>query len=354
MIKKLVAIGLVLAACTFPRPASAQTRLNIIQPVLRSMLVWPIHVGEMLGYFDREGVSLELISTDANIPYTVFLVSGNADLVLIDSAQALHALNAGYDVASIYSVHNPTPQGIFVSEDSPIFSVTDLKDKTVGLGSDRDRLALDVALAREGISGEDVSTVVVGDSGPILTGVFTNRMADAFAGSLTAIIPLAAYGIRLRDIARANSLGAPTNSFLIQRERMEELREPVCGFLRAWSKAIHIGSQDIEIIAAMSRHPEGVPETWENPAFGYQYLHAVADLEIPRGDTFGKADPNAWQAVLDDMLLVGEIEIRHDVHALLDDSFLSCANDFDRDQVMREAHAWMDDPANAEYVRHFQ
>ena len=38
----------------------------------------------------------------------------------------------------------------------------------------------------------------------------------------------------------------------------------------------------------MSRHPSGVPETWENPAFGYQYLHAVADLEIPTGDTFGK------------------------------------------------------------------
>ena len=86
-----------------------------------------------------------------------------------------------------------------------------------------------------------------------------------------------------------------------------------------------IGSRDIEIIAAMSRHPSGVPEQWENPDYGYQFLHGIADLVIPKGDSFGAANAEAWQAVLDDMLLIKELEIQYDVAAFSPAPMISTA-----------------------------
>ncbi|NND48868.1 MAG: ABC transporter substrate-binding protein [Rhizobiales bacterium] len=315
------------------------------------MFIWPIHVGEMLGFFSEEGLSLEIISSDANIPYTLFLVGGNADLVMMDSAQALHALNAGFELASIFEVHRPIPQGVYVKESSPLYSVLDLKGRTVGLGSNRDLATLQVALAHEESTIEDIDTVVVGDAGPILNSVFTKDFADAFAGSLASVVPLAAHGVRVRDVTPKSVKSAPINSYVTLKSRIEELREPICGFVRAWSKGVYVGRRDIEIIAAMSRHPSGVPEQWEDPDYGYQFLHAVADLVIPEGEEFGIADTDAWQAVLDDMLLINEIEIQYDVNAIIDHSFQSCANDFDREKVMSKAHEWMRAGENIPYVR---
>jgi len=351
MLRKLIAVAILAAAAGQAGAAAAETRLQIIQPFIRSMFIWPIHVGELLGYFEAEDLALELVSSDANIPYTLFLAGGNADLVLMDSAQAVLALNAGFDVASVYEVHRPIPQGIYVEETSPIYSVIDLQGRTVGLGSNRDLSGLEIALAHEQVSMDAVDTVVVGDAGPILNSVFSKGFADAFAGSLASVVPLAAHGIRVRDITPGSVKSAPINSYVMLRSRMEELRPGICGFLRAWSKGVYIGSQDIEIIAAMSRHPRGVPEQWENPEFGYHYLHAVADLVIPKEGPIGRPDEAAWKALLDDMLLIGEIEIAFDMSEIVDESFLACANDFDRDKVMAEARAWMDDPANAPYVR---
>ncbi|NND49676.1 MAG: ABC transporter substrate-binding protein [Rhizobiales bacterium] len=351
MARILTAIAFFLAAIAAPVNAGAQTTLQIIQPMARSMFIWPIHVGEMLGFFEEEGVTLEIISSDANIPYTLFLAGGNADLVMMDSAQTLHAHNAGFDVVSVYEVHRPIPQGIYVKESSPYYSVLDLKGATVGLGSNRDLPTLQVALAHEQSTIDGIDTVVVGDAGPILNSVFTKDFADAFAGSLTSVVPLAAHGVRVRDVTPKTVKSAPINSYVTLKSRVEELRAPLCGFFRAWSKSVFIGSRDIEIIAAMSRHPSGVPEQWENPDYGYQFLHGIADLVIPKGDGFGNADSQAWQAVLDDMLLINELEIQYDVEAIVDRSFQSCANEFNRDQVMAKAWAWMRDPQNAQYVR---
>lgn len=336
-------------------PAAA-AELNIIQPNIRGMIVWPIHVGEMLGYFEEEGVTLNLVASDATVPFVVFLSSGDADLALLNSTEMFHAVGAGFDVASVYTVHRGVPQGVYVADASPIFGVGQLTGHRVALATNQDLSTLQIAIAHEQGTAEtvdDIDTIIVGDSGPIMTSVFLRGVADAFVGPVTSTTALAVQGIAVRDVAPPAAGNAPINSYVMMRERIDELRDPVCGFLRAWSKGIYIGQQDIEIIAAMSRHPDGVPEPWETPDFGYRFLYSVADLLIPpKATTFGTADPAAWQAIQDDLLLIGEIDQANDVYAFLSNTFDGCANDFDRAEVMAEAHAWMSDPANAPYVRH--
>ena len=134
--------------------------------------------------------------------------------------------------------------------------------------------------------------------------------------------------------------------------RIDELREPLCGFFRAYSKAVYAGVADIEFVAAASRHPDGVPFEWESAAFGYKFLDAVDDLQLPpNADRIGEVSQASWEGVQKDMLLIGEIDKSFDVTSFISDEFTDCANDFDRDEVLAEIKAWMADPANAEYVK---
>lgn len=335
-----------------PTLAQAETTINIIQPSNRSMIFWPLHVGEILGYFQEEGIKLNLLASDTTVPYVAFLTNRNADLAMLDGPQTFQAVNAGTGIATVYTVHRRAPEGVYVADQSPIQSVTELKGKTVGLASDRDLASLKVAMAHANSNADGINTVVVGDSGPTLANVFLKNTAAAFAGSITDLAALAARGIKARDITPASAKNSPANTYAMMANRIDELRGPLCGFFRAYAKATHVGVANIEYVAAMSRHPDGVPEQWESPAFGYGYLDAVDDLQYPaEGQPYGVIDSAAWESVGKDMILIGEIDKPIAVDTFLNSAFTDCANDFNRDEVVAEAKAWMADPKNAEYVK---
>jgi len=352
MLRKALLTATAVAGFTvMPAIAQAETTLSIIQPNNRTMTFWGLHVADMLGFFKQEGIKLNLLASDTTVPYVAFLTNKNADLAMLDGPQTFQAINSGIGINTVYTVHNKAPEGVYVAKDSPIQSVTELKGKTVGLASDRDLASLKVAMAHANATADGVKTVVVGDSGPTLANVFVKGTADAFAGSITDLAALTAKGILSRDITPPSAKNAPANTYAMLASRVDELREPLCGFFRAYSKGVHVGKANLEYVAAISRHPDGVPEQWESPAFGYKFLETVAELQLPKTDRYGDLSKSAWESVQKDMILIGEIDKEGDVGTFLNDTFIDCANDFDRAEVEAAAKAWMADPANAEYVK---
>ena len=205
-------------------------------------------------------------------------------------------------------------------------------------------------MAHGGVSAEGVKTVVVGDAGPTLANVFLKGTADAFAGSINDLAALNARGIPTRDITPVSAKNAPANTYAMLASRAKELREPLCGFFRAYSKGIHVGIADLEMVAAMSRL--GVPHEWESSSFGYKYLDAVDDLQLPADPMkIGEVSVSAWEGVQKDMLLIKAIEKPFDVNSFTSNEFIGCANDFDRAEVVAEAKAWMADPKNAKWTK---
>ena len=61
--------------------------------------------------------------------------------------------------------------------DSPIQSLADLKDATIGMASDRDLITTVIALDSIGktLESMNVTTVVVGNSGPVMAGALTKQ-----------------------------------------------------------------------------------------------------------------------------------------------------------------------------------
>ena len=128
------------------------------------------------------------------------------------------------------------------------------------------------------------------------------------------------------------------------------MREPLCGFFRAYSKGDHVGIANMEAVAALSR--KGVPHEWESASFGYKYLDAVDDLQLPSDPMkIGQVKVKAWEGVQRDMLKIGAIDKAFDVNSFTSNEFIGCANDFNRAEVDAEAAAWLADPANAKWAK---
>lgn len=129
-----------LAITAIPVAAVAQEfTINMINPLPRSTNFFPLVVGEALGYFEDEGVTVNLLPSDTSIPYVAFIQNGQADLAMLDPVETINALNAGAEINTVYEVMQNAPEGIGVLESSEYDSIDDLVGTTVGLVSDRDR-----------------------------------------------------------------------------------------------------------------------------------------------------------------------------------------------------------------------
>lgn len=350
MLRKSLIAATVAGVLALPAVAQAQSEITLIQPNNATMGFYGLHVARLLGYFEEEGVKVKLLSGDTSVPYAAFLTNGQVDLAMLDGSETFQARNANIGAVTVYTLHNRAPEGIFVAAESPIKSVLELKGKTVGLASDRDLAVVKVALAHAGSNADGIKTVVVGDSGPTLANVFLKGTAAAFAGSGNDVAALKARGIKLRDITPPSAKNSPANTYSMMASRMDELREPLCGFFRAYSKGVHVGLVDMEAVAALSR--KGVPHEWESSSFGYEFLETVKGLQLPPDPMkIGEVNLKAWEGVQRDMVMIGAVEKEGSLDAILSNDFMGCANDFDRDEVAAEVKAWMADPKNAEYVK---
>jgi NitT/TauT family transport system substrate-binding protein len=161
----------------------------------------------------------------------------------------------------VYEVHQFATEGIVVRADSEIEGLADLRGKTIGLASDRDQMTTIIALETVGIDISEVTTVVVGESGPILAAALRDGTIDAFAGGSSDRAGIEAAGVQFRNITPAAVSEVPGNSFVMLEERKEELAEVARAFLKGWAMATHAGVVDTNTVISICR--DVLPEQFE-------------------------------------------------------------------------------------------
>ena len=273
------------------------------------------------------------LSADRTQVYTVAFESNNRTTVV-----PFQAVNAKQPVAVVFEGMQYAPEVLIVREDSPIQSVADLKGKTIGLASDRDQITAQVALDTAGITIDEVDTVVVGDSGPVLARAVRDNQVDVVAAAANDMTVLQANDIPSRDITPPEVSENPANSFVIHKDRIEELRPTVTAFLRAWAKGAEAAKIDREAVAAMLR--QNIPEEWEVEAGGQALLDASMKMILPQTPKHGQPQPEVWSAIQGPYIKFGVIEAEIDPATFIDDSFYEAANDFDPAEVKAAIDEW--------------
>jgi NitT/TauT family transport system substrate-binding protein len=301
-------------------------------PTPESTLFYPPLVAEELGFFEEEGVSPDLAPAAEEIAATAFLDNGDADLAFADVDEVILARENGGEHQVIFSPQHTNTAGIVVPADSDIQDFSDVTGKTIGLESEESTRLVDAMLDSAGISKDDVQTAVIGTSGPLIAKSFDDGKIDAYVGNASDFTALGANGVELRNITPPDVGKIDGNPLVVLPDILQEKREAIVGFLRAWAKGQYVGQVNREVVEQIVR--DRVPAEWRNEASGEATLDLAIDLMKP-DDTqrIGDLRPEVWSTGQDVLVAAGILEEKGDVSAILNDDLIAEINDFDRAEV---------------------
>jgi NitT/TauT family transport system substrate-binding protein len=310
-------------------------------PTPPSALFYPALVAEELGFFEEEGVKPNLAPAAEEISATAFLDNGDADVSFADVDEIILARSKGGKHEAIFSPQHTNTAGIVVPEDSPIQDIKDVAGKTVGLESEESTRLLDAMLDSAGVPKDDVETAVVGTSGALVAQTFEDGEIDAYVGNASDFTALSANGVALRNITPEDVGRIDGNPLATLPGTLEEKREAIVGFLRAWAKAQYVGQVNREVVEQIAR--EKVPAEWRNEASGEAALDLAIQLMKPDDpDRIGDLRPDVWETGQDVLVRAGVIEEgdKIDVQEALNDEMIAEINDWDRAEVKRAAEEY--------------
>ena len=307
-------------------------------PTPPSALFYPALVAEELGFFEEEGVKPNLAPAAEEISATAFLDNGDADVSFADVDEIILARSKGGEHEAIFSPQHTNTAGIVVPEDSPIQDIKDVAGTTVGLESEESTRFLDAMLDSAGVSKDDVDTAVVGTSGALVAQTFEDGEIDAYVGNASDFTALSANGVALRNITPEDVGRIDGNPLATLPGTLEEKREAIVGFLRAWAKGQYVGQVNREVVEQIAR--EKVPAEWRNEASGEAALDLAIQLMKPDDpNRIGDLRPDVWETGQDVLMRAGVLEEGQtiEVQEALNDELIEEINDWDRAEVEQAA-----------------
>lgn len=331
-----VALGVLMIAS--PSQGQEVQELNIMLPNNNTTGLYPHIVARETGMYDDAGLKINLLDSETTVPYVAFLSNGDADAVMLDAPQTFQAVNADQPIVVVYEAMQSAPEVLSVLVDGPIKSLEDLKGKTIGMASDRDRITAQTVLGSAGVSIDDVRTVVVGDSGPVVAAALGDDSIQAYAAAINDTTILAAFGFNMMDLTPADIKINPANTFSVWEPRLDELRPGLEKFFRVWAMATRAGKLDRDTVAMISK--ASVPEEWENEDAGQALMDGAIGLNYSVTERFGDLQPDVWASVQGPYIEFEQIEKEIDPAVFLNDSLIAAANDFTDDDVKGYLEKW--------------
>jgi NitT/TauT family transport system substrate-binding protein len=332
--------GVALGALMFAAPAQAQDlkEINIMVPNNNTTTLYPVIVARDLGWFEKAGLKVNYLDSNVNVPYVAFLSNGQADAVMLDANETFQALNAKQPINVVYEAMQNAPEVLAVPVDGPIQTLEGLKGKKIGLASDRDQATVQIVLDSAGMTIDDVETVEVGDSGPVVASALKNNEIDAYAAAINDITLVGANGIPMKDLTPPAIKVNPANTYSVWVPTMEEKRDILQTFFKVWAMAAKAGKIDPETVAKMCQ--KAVPEEWEIMETGEALYQGSLGLHTPATPLYGQVQPDVWARVQGSLVKFKLLDNALDPATFLNDSFIEAANDIDDAQIKADLDAW--------------
>ena len=241
--RRLFWLPLVLAAALWTHaPATAKEKITVGIPIGLNFSFADIGFGMELGFFDEEGLEIEIVSLQGSgtlVPQVarknVTVGLGNPDLVIT-------ALGKGdpYPITFVYNRLRRTVYELAVKADSSIQTVADLKGKRLGIGAlSWGNIPMMRAVLKEaGIEwGKDIAVMPIG-MGPAAWRVFQDGKVDAMAYFTSEHLKIAAAGTPVRILAIPEKYQTMFSmGVMFHNDTLEKNPRLVEGFGRALAKA---------------------------------------------------------------------------------------------------------------------
>ena len=256
------------------------------------------------GFFEEEGLELEITAGGPNVDGVASVASGRASLGSISSSPSLMlARSQGLPIKCIAAGYQQHPFTYFSLEKNPVREPQDLIGKTVATNGTA-RILLQALLAANDIPENEVEVLVMGsDMSPLLTG-----QADVVTGWKTNTSALEVLGEERVDMTLWDAgIKLYANPYYVTDTSLSESPEMVSGALRAiargWGWVRDNPEAAVEIL--VSRYPNLDKEAelkTVDMVVDYSFNEATAE------HGWGTMTRENWQAQLDAYDQLGQFE----------------------------------------------
>lgn len=336
----LAAMGmLTFAACggaASDGEAGAGSELLFLFPTGSVIQYHPWYIAEEMGWFDEEGVSVDLQVGDGSSGIIQQVLAGNADAALPAPSAFMTAVDGGQDLRWIYQYQYSNIFSLATPEASGIDDPAGLEGGAVGVSdlSGGEVPLIRAVLRGAGLEeGTDVQILEVGEGSALAVENLNNGRVQAYSSNLFDVATIEANGLPMQNILPEDVQSFPANGVVTTGESLDENGEALTSMLRAVVRAVEWSMENPEEAQEMAA--EIAPEEFEDPAIADAAWEAAVSLKTPpaelEGELLGTPLRSGWdlyheflqQGTEEEGAVSGDV----DLDTVLDTSLLAAANE---------------------------
>ena len=285
-LKKIIALAMTavmtasMVACGSKKEEVQTEKTKLTVGVMGSIDAVPLVIAEQNGYFEEEGVDLDLQIFKAANDRDAALQAGELDGVLCDETAISIYQNSDIDMKITGTTNGSWT--LVAGKDSGITSFCDLKGKKVGISKNTmiEYLADDIALSN-GLEVSDIEKVAIPAMPARLEALKNNQIDAAILPAPFNDTAVADGGVEITKIYNKDIMISVT-AFL--QEVIDKDANAIKGFYNAYNKAIEfINSNDIseyeDIIISTVGYSEDMRGNIVLPEFKTNYLPAEENVQ---------------------------------------------------------------------------
>lgn len=308
----------------------------------------PFVVAKEKGYFEAEGYDVSLLAVGGSNEAALQVSAGNAEVGAASPGEAIIGIQSGQlKIRYYYDMYYANIWSVAVLPESPIKSLTDLKDKKLGvqsMGSAGTTFAK--AFVKEaGLDpAKDISFLPIGLGAQAVTSV-RQKLVDGVIFWDAALAKLAFSGLKLREVPAPERLRTlPDVGLLARTETIEKNPKMLIGIARAVAKGydFSMANPEAAVLITWKSFPESRSK---NPNATEAIAEGIAvnqgRLAIWNSDKIGAKHglfvDSDWQNLLQFLKDQGAMPDTPPLDKVFTNQFIDQINAYDRAGVIAEA-----------------